>query len=204
MLTVKYLGIFIEEISLVFFKGSHCVSFDTLWLSCISSSIPRSIYTLSPPQHKKWCSFAQAYCYFRKLASPANLCYRVTFNHHPWTKSPLFLIPPTLSLIKRKHCRLQTRHWLCFANNLAPPCILVNLIQFPSVKCDLCHPEYSSSSWRFCGWSGRSPEGTTAATGRRRRNTWCCVSAVSRSTSSWTSSTSSSLTRDYRSLQMVF
>lgn len=194
MLTVKYLGIFIEEICLfvflVVFLKKKRQSFDTLWLSCISSSIPQSIYTLSPP-------------HFCKLASPANLCYHVTFNHHLWTK-PLFLIPPTLSLIKRKHCRLQTRHWLCFANHLAPPCILVNLIQFPSVKCDLCHPEYSSSSWPFCGWSGRSPEGTTAATGRRRRNTWCCVSAVSRSTSSWTSSTSSSLTRDYRSLQMVF
>lgn len=106
-------------------------------------------------------------------------------------------------LIKRKHCRLPTRHCFPFANHLAPPWILANLIQFTFVKCDLCHPEYSLSSWPFYGWSGRSPEGTTAATGLRRRNTWCCVSAVSRSTSSWTSSMSSSLTHDCRSLQKV-
>lgn len=67
----------------------------------------------------------------------------------------------------------------------------------------LCHPECSSSSWPFCGWSGRSLAGTTAATGRRRRNTWCCASAASRSTSSWTSSMSSSPTPDYRSLHVV-
>lgn len=98
---------------------------------------------------------------------------------------------------------LCIRHCFPFLSHLAPPCIPANLIQFPSVECDGCHPECSSSSWPFCGWSGRSPGGTTAATGRRRRNTWCCVSAASRSTSSWTSSMSSLLTRDYRSLQIV-
>lgn len=88
-------------------------------------------------------------------------------------------------------------------HHLVPPCIAANLIQFPSVECDGCRTECSSSSWPFCGWSGRSPGETTAATGHRRRNTWCCASAVSRSTSSWTSLMSSSLTPDFRSSKMV-
>lgn len=52
----------------------------------------------------------------------------------------------------------------------------------------------SLRSWSTCGWSARSRAGTTAATGRRRRSMWCCVSAPSRSTCSWTSSTSSTRT----------
>lgn len=100
----------------------------------------------------------------------------------------------------RKHS--LTKH--CFLPFKPPVTFLFSgLIQFPSAECDLCRPARSLSSWPFCGWSVRSPGGTTAATGRRPRSTWCCASAASKSTSSWTSSTSSSLTRDCRSLQMV-
>lgn len=97
----------------------------------------------------------------------------------------------------------STGRCFLFIYHLAPPCIQANLIQFPSVECDGCFSQCSLSSWPFCGWNDRSLEETTAATGHRRRNTWFCVSAVSRSTSSWTSSMSSSLTPGYRCLQMV-
>lgn len=77
----------------------------------------------------------------------------------------------------------------------APVCVWSDLIWSDDIWLD-CLP--SLNSWLSCGWRDRSLEGTTAATERRLRNTWCSVSPVWRSTSSWISSTSSSLTLDCR------